>query len=571
MAKLLVIDDNNDNLATAQALLTSLIPGCSVSTASSGSEGIRRAGQESPDCILLDINMPGLDGYEACRRLKASAATGHIPIMLLTAVRTDSADRVKGLDSGADAFLSKPIDGPELVAQVKVLLRIKQAEDALRSERFLLSHAIRQTSETVIIMNAEGAVEYVNPAVEKLTGYGPDEAIGKNPFGSDRGIYDPSHYREIWDSINAGRECTYRMQHRKKDGDTVELETTFSPVRDDAGAIVNFVSIGRDVTHEAMLEKELRQAQKMEAIGTLAGGIAHDFNNILAAAMGYTEMAIDKAADTTRAAGYMRHVLQAVRRARDLVFQILSFSRQTEQKIRPVKVGPIIKETVKFLRASLPSTIEISEHIQTGEDIVLADPTQIHQVLMNLCTNAKHAMQERGGVLEVRLDAVTLDADGTAVRPGLGPGRYLQLIVSDTGCGMEASVQERIFEPFYTTKAQGEGTGLGLSVVHGIVASFGASIRVDSTPGKGTEFQVYLPLHEVEAEEEESEPGPVPGGSERVLLVDDEEVIVDMVRGMLERLGYSVTSTTSSPDALERFSEAPDSFDLVLSDQTMPG
>jgi len=338
-----------------------------------------------------------------------------------------------------------------------------------------------------------------------------------------------------------------------------------------AGEILGVIEDFKDITEFRRLEKQLAQAQKMEAIGTLAGGIAHDFNNILGAIMGYTELASHELAEAHPTQVKLAQVLKACERAKNLVQQILSFSRQTEQERRPVQLGPIIHEALELLRASLPTTIEIRENVESGPDLILADPTQIHQVLMNLCANAAHAMREGGGRLEVSLKKVELDDQSTPEYLDLGPGTYSRLTVSDTGHGMDRQTMERIFEPFFTTKPPGEGTGMGLSVIHGIVKSHGGTITASSQPGQGATFKVYLPLMDDENEEQPLvHVPPIPTGSERVLLVDDEESLVELGRQMLERLGYQVTGCASSSEALELFQAKPEEFDVVITDQAMP-
>ncbi len=318
------------------------------------------------------------------------------------------------------------------------------------------------------------------------------------------------------------------------------------------------------------LQAQLRQTQKMEAIGTLAGGIAHDFNNVLAAIMGYTELTLGDLPAQSEAHGNLEQVLKAAQRAKDLVSQILSFSRRTEQEKKPVEIGLIIKEVLKLLRASLPAFIEIQTSLKAEKDKVLANPVQIHQLIMNLCTNAAQAMPD-GGLLLVEMSAVDMSRPEAAQYDGLQPGRHLRLKVSDTGEGMVPEVMERIFEPFFTTKPQGEGTGMGLSVVHGLVKNHGGAISVYSEPGQGSSFNILLPTIEVEGDGEALQPGaPLPGGQERVLLIDDEPALADIGRHALERLGYRVQALTSGQEALELFAQNPHDFDLVITDYTMP-
>ena len=328
------------------------------------------------------------------------------------------------------------------------------------------------------------------------------------------------------------------------------------------------------ISERKRLEAQLRQAQKMEAIGTLAGGIAHDFNNILTAILGYTELAQDDIGKDSHAWSYLHEVRKAGLRAKTLVQQILTFSRRTEQPRMLVQLPVLIKEALALLRASLPSTIEIRQAIPQDVCPVLADPTQLHQVLLNLCANAAHAMRETGGRLEVRLEAVAVDEQVTAQPPELQPGPYVCITVTDTGHGMPPEVIDRIFEPFFTTKGPGEGTGMGLALVHGIITNHGGTVRVASGVGQGTTFTVYLPCSADLGQDQIAQVGSlltdVPTGAERVLLVDDEVVLVHLGEAILRRLGYEVVACSSSTEALEVFRAAPQRFDLVVTDQTMP-
>lgn len=321
----------------------------------------------------------------------------------------------------------------------------------------------------------------------------------------------------------------------------------------------------------AKYERQLQQVLKIQAIGTLAGGIAHDFNNILFPIVGYTELTLDEVPEDSVAHNNLEEILKAANRAKELVKQILTFSRQSGQERKPVHVQQVIKEALKLLRASIPASIEIVHDIDENCAPVMGDTTQIHQVIMNLCTNAYQAMQDKGGKLEVILKEIYVGYDQTTQKIGMQPGNHVQLLVKDEGCGMDASVLERIFEPYYTTKEQGKGTGLGLSVIHGIIKNHRGDITATSSPGKGTLFTVYLPV--IEEGDVQTEIEPLNGaekGNERILLVDDEEQIVSMERKMLENLGYKVTARTDSIEALKEFSKKPQDFDLVITDMTMP-
>jgi len=318
-------------------------------------------------------------------------------------------------------------------------------------------------------------------------------------------------------------------------------------------------------------EKVLRQAQKMEAIGTLAGGIAHDFNNILTPIIGYTEMAMMTAPPGDPIQTSLDEVLKASHRAKDLVKQILTFSRQTEHEVKPIRLIPLVKEVIQLLRGAILPTIELHTHVQTERDIIKADPTQMHQVIMNLCTNATHAMKEKGGILEIGIRQVVVDSHTHGQLARLRYGAYVEITVRDSGHGMDRSVLDRIFEPFFTTKRSGEGTGMGLAVVHGIIASLHGAITVESEVGKGTTFHVVLPLMEQAADLGDAKAVSIPRGSERILYVDDESGIVNMVSQMLTSLGYKMETTTKPAEGITLFKEDPSRFDLIITDQIMPG
>ncbi|MCX5818791.1 MAG: PAS domain S-box protein [Deltaproteobacteria bacterium] len=455
---------------------------------------------------------------------------------------------------------------PAVIGTLLDITERKKAEEDLRR----LSIAIEQAAEDIIIVDPEGVIRYVNPAFEKITGYSRGEAIGQTPRILKSGVQGPAFYENLWNTIKGGNIWTGRITNKHKDGRLIQQDATISPLLNSAGELTGYVALKRDITESVRLEAQLRQAQKMEAIGTLAGGIAHDFNNILGAMLGYVELTKFKTTDV-KIYPYLEQLLKACDRARDLVKQILTFSRQREQEKKPVAVTPIVKEAMKLLRSSLPATVEIRQSFTNQHDIVFADPTQIHQVIMNLCTNAVHAMREReGGVLEVRLDQQEISADYPIYDPELKSGVYLQLTVSDTGEGIDPAIKDKIFDPFFTTKKPGEGTGLGLSIIYGIVRDHGGVIAVESKPGEGTTFTISLPLIDTVDQQEIQESTVIPRGSGSILWVDDEEPIASLGEEMLTALGYEVAVRFSSRDALEVFRAHPERFDLVITDMTMP-
>lgn len=362
------------------------------------------------------------------------------------------------------------------------------------------------------------------------------------------------------------------LLHRRVEG----LETTQATLAQQNASLHNRIQqlnadLERETTTRKLLEGKLQQAQKMEAIGILAGGIAHDFNNMLGVMIGYTELIASEWATPPPWQAYLQEILTAGKRAKALVQQILTFSRRNDQKRQPIYLYQLVNETLKLLRASLPSTITFETHISRHSGAILADPTQMHQVLMNLCTNAEHAMRPAGGTLEVALEAMDVDDRLAAQHASLKPGPHVRLTVRDTGHGMTPDVCARIFDPFFTTKKEGDGTGMGLAVVHGIVTSHGGAITVASAPGQGSLFTVYLPQL-VEMPVRDTLPREtLPYGQGMILFVDDEAALAQVAETILTRLGYTVTTCTNSQEALATFQASPDQFDLVITDQTMPG
>jgi PAS domain S-box-containing protein len=437
-------------------------------------------------------------------------------------------------------------------------------------ERAGLATAIEHAADAIILTDKHGKIEYVNPAVEKATGFGREELVGHNFAVLRSDQHDEAFYKTMWARISSGEVWSGHIVNRIRDGSLCEFETKISPIKDTFGKVIRYVSVNRDVTQEIKLEKQVRQAQKMEAIGTLAGGIAHDFNNILAAILGYTELTRSTMSQGTPEYRNLEQVIKASSRARDLVQQILIFSRKGTEELKPVRVSVIVKEALQLLRATLPTTIEIRQSLSSSsESRILADPTQIHQVLMNLGTNAAHAMREKGGILEVSLSDVHPEPDALS-HPELKPGPYILLTVSDTGHGMDRSVMDRIFDPFFTTKISGEGTGMGLSVVHGIVKRHNGALNVSSQVDKGTVFHLFFPRIEDMKKDTPERLPVVSKGRGRVLFVDDEQTLVELVQQILEYLGYEVIARTNAMEALELFRSQPDRFDLVITDYTMP-
>ena len=480
-ANIMIVEDDG---IVAEDLKTSLNKmGFGVSAVvSMGEEAQKKAGEDKPDLVLMDIQLAGdIDGIEAAGRIRDRF---NIPVVYLTAYGdTEILERAKNTEPSG--YLLKPYEINELNNTIEIALHKQKSEEVLQKANIQL-----------------------------------EQRVGKYTAELDK----------------ANEQVKQEIQARKQ------------------------------------MEKTLQQAQKMEALGTLAGGIAHDFNNILGAIIGHAEIMemfeIPKDSDMHDS---LQQVLNAGYRAKDLVQQILTFSRQTEQEKRPLRIVPIVKEAIRLLRATLPATIEIRQHIDGTEHTIFADPTQMHQILMNLCTNAGHAMRKTGGLLEVSLTEVDINTGENGMLRGLQPGSYVRLDIRDTGHGMTPDVMNRIFDPYFTTKEKGEGTGLGLSVVLGIVKSHGGSITVESRLGEGCTFHVYLPTIEGEPAQKEMEPfEPLLSGKGCILYVDDEKSLLDFGKEILGHLGYEVVVSTSGVEALEIFCVRPDRFDLVLTDMTMP-
>ncbi len=441
---------------------------------------------------------------------------------------------------------------------------------AAEAERLRLAAAVEQAWEGMAIMDADGRIRYANSAFEETSGASRNEIVGQRYYGllsGDDESRKPAE--EAKKAVEAGKTWSAHLT-RKGTEQLRELDIRISPIRDGSGNVINYLVVERDVTREVRLQQHLRQAQKLEALGTLAGGIAHDFNNILNPIFINTELVLLDAALDEESRRELELALRAAERGRDLVRQIITFSRQKEKERKPSRIGPVVKETMKFLRSTIPAPVEIREHIEPETGFILADPSQVHQIVMNLCNNSAYAMRERGGVLDVALAEVEVDVDMALRHPDIKPGPFLRLTITDTGTGMTPEVIERAFDPFFTTKKPGEGSGMGLAVVHGIVRDYEGAVTVYSEVGKGTTFNVFFPRVPAKDVETKETVEILPEGRERILLVDDEEAQVQSMRNMLKRLGHRVISKTDPEEALKAFRKDPDQFDLVITDQTMP-
>jgi len=487
--KILIVDDRPENLFSLKQVLQDLGPAVEVISAEDGNQALIATLNHDFALALLDVQMPGMDGYELAEMMRAEERTSTLPIIFLSAVYSSDYHIFKGYDSGAVDFIVKPLSPPILLNKVGVFLQLAKQQQLLEEANANLTQMNTRLEEQVV---------------------------------------------------------------RR----TADLKTTVDQLKN-------------EISRRKAAEKTIFRAQRMEAIGTLAGGIAHDFNNILASVIGFTELAIDEAEKGSQLEEYLEDVYTGGKRARDLVKQILAFSREREDILHPIQMSIPVKETLKLLKSSLPATIEIRQNIESGS-LIMGDPTQVHQIIMNLCTNASYAMKKGGGILGLSLKDVVVDSEQQRTALGLEDGTYIALSVSDTGTGIAPEIIESIFDPYFSTKQLGDGTGLGLAQVHSIVKSYGGAIKVESAAGKGTTFIVYLPVDSDSEEQFEELTNDIPSGSERILLVDDEAPVLSTTKKNLESLGYSLTALTSSDEALAIFRDQPHIFDLVISDITMP-
>jgi len=560
----LIVDDETELCDKLKNILEAQWDNYRIFTAYSGAEALTVLEKEDIDVLVSDIRMPGMNGIELMK--KTNELQRDIRTLVLTG-HGDFDNAVDALRLGADNYIKKPVSAEFLHFAIMNSYEKKELNRKLRESEAQFRSIFEQNSAVMLLISPEtGSIVNANTASSSFYGYTVPEMTSMKI--TDINMLPQEQVRKEMQSARLGEKKAFVFPHRLKNGEvrTVEVHSTTLNIK---GETLLF-SIIHDIEEQEKLRVRLRQAQRMEAIGTLAGGIAHDFNNILYPIIGYSEMTLDDLPQGSTARSNLEQVLKASFRAKELVRQIITFTRQGDSERAAVSLQHIIRESLQFLRATLPSTVEVSQYIDNTCRQVLADAGQIHQVMMNLCINAYHAMGEKGGTLEVRLKETAFLPQDSLSYPDMKPGAYLKLSISDTGHGMDSKVMERIFDPYFTTKEIGKGTGLGLSVVHGIVRSHKGHIEVYSEPGKGSAFHIYLPMIEDKARDKRIIDQPVPGGKERILLVDDEIQIVEMMSYVLGHLGYTVSARTSSLEALEIFRSSPQSFDLVITDMTMP-
>ena len=604
----LIIDDDPRNLAIMTEFLQEF--NFTILAAEDGESGVKRAAYAEPDLILLDIMMPGIDGYETCRRLKAQEKTREIPIICMTAL-ADTAHKLRGFSAGCVDYITKPFQREEVLARVSVHLRLsritrelnaakeslevrvaertaklvqvnrelqkevaerKQTEEALRASERTFHAIFDQAFELMGLMTPSGILLESNRASLEFCGREESELVDKLFWESSWWSYDAGLKSQLQEAIvkaAAGNFVRFEVTHRGDDGSLHYFDFSIKPVRDEEGKVVLLIPEGRDITERRKLGEQLRQSQKMEAIGTLSGGIAHDFNNILTAIIGFGSIIDMQLEQENPLKQYVAEILSASDRAVNLTKSLLSFSRKEVIEPGPKHLNDIVKKIDSFLLRIIGEDIAYQTILDPQDLVINADSGQIEQVVMNLVANARDAMSSGGNLLikTRRLD-VNHDLPGFL----LEPGSYAVLSVSDTGMGIEESAKQRIFEPFFTTKDLGQGTGLGLSIVYGIIQQHDARIDVQSEPGKGTTFEIYFKLIGPGIQQQGKAIAPLPPsrGTETILVAEDDNDVRNFISHTLRTFGYTVVEARDGEDAIRKFAEHKEAIQLLILDVVMP-
>jgi PAS domain S-box-containing protein len=580
MGKILVVDDEESIRITLSAFL--IKDKHDVQMAEDADKAIELFGKTDFDVVVSDIILPRMTGVDLLKAIRKISP--YVQVVMMTG-RPTVETASESLRAGAFDYLFKPIRKESILKTVRNALKVKLLEEQNLKHQEELEHLVEERTRSLresekryrqlvhhspdgIAIQREDEVIFANHSMKKILERISDNLLEKTILYKTASELPQDISSDSENEIDKKKNIIrFEETFPGRDYDPTHLDIVTLPMTLEGKPAIQVIA--RDVTKQKFLERSLRQSQKMEAIGTLAGGIAHDFNNILFSIIGYSELSLDELEEDSPVRNNLQEILDASKRATDLVRQILTFSRQTEHELIPIQIDLIVKEIITLLRASLPTTIEIRKNIKT-DAMALSDPTQVHQILMNLCVNASHAMREKGGVLAIDLESVEIDTDLSGKYPDLKAGPYINLSVCDTGHGISPEMLNRIFDPFFTTKTREHGTGLGLSVIHGIVRNFGGAIYAFSELGKGSIFKVFIPAIERRMNPEQRTKTPIPKGTEHILFIDDEPMLAKMGKQLLESLGYQVKMITKSSDALKLFRKKPDRFDLVITDMTMP-
>lgn len=594
--KILAIDDHADNLIVLRAVLHERLPEAELVCADSGYTGLAKAVEHQPDVVLLDIVMPGMDGYSVCRQLKANPRTQDIPILFLTALRTDRESRVKALECGAEGFLCKPFDEVELTAQIRAMAKIraasqmraqekdrlaalvvertmaleqelaerKRAEEKVRAQAELLEMA----QDAISVRDMQGRATYWNRSCERVTGWSANEALGRHVPELLR--LDPAFFRQAHKTLLADGHWNGEYNLVNKAGQTVPVMSRWTLVRDEQANPVSVLVISTDVTEQKRLEAQFLRSQRLEGIGALASGIAHDLNNILAPIL-MTASLLRETVREPDTLAMLDTVEHSAKRGADIIKQLLTFARGKPGSSVPLPMRHLLQDMAKLVRETFPR--DISAVVDTPKDLwtIMGDATQIHQSLMNLCVNARDAMPD-GGTLTLAARNTVFEHQPAAEFPEAKSGPYVRVSISDTGTGITPENFDHIFDPFFTTKDIGKGTGLGLATVLGIVKGHKGFIRVESVAGEGTTFALYFPASpqaQTTSNQHLAPQAPM-GHGEVILVVDDETSVRTSVKRNLESKGYQILTAGNGSEGLEVFSKHSSEIQAVLTDMMMP-
>ncbi|MBW4569858.1 MAG: response regulator [Tolypothrix carrinoi HA7290-LM1] len=567
---ILIVDDTPTNLEIlfdflADARFTVLV-------AEDGESAIARAEYAPPDLILLDILMPGMDGFETCRRLKDNELTKDIPVIFMTAL-SETVDKVKGLNLGAVDYITKPLQHEEVLARIELHLRLRNLTKTLQEQNLQIREQaalLDITTDAILVRDFDNQICFWNKGAEHLYGWKAIEAIGKNANQLLYPLEAQSQLQNLQESLPIGGSWQGELHQVTKEGKEIIVASRWTLMRDHNDQPKSILTVNTDITEKKQLEAQFLRAQRLESIGTLAGGIAHDLNNILTPILAVAQLLPLKLSHIDEQSQQMFKIIEInAKRGAALVKQVLQFAQGVEDKRTIVQVKDLFSEIKQIVQQTFPKSIEFSTNIKSDLWAVVADATHLHQVLMNLVVNARDAMPD-GGNLSISAENVFIDQQYVRMNLEASVGPYIAIAVADTGIGMSLEIVDRIFEPFFTTKEFGKGTGLGLSTVRGIITSHGGFVNVSSNVGRGTEFKVFLPAVQATATSLAENLELPKGNGELILVVDDEAPILETTKISLETYNYRVLTASDGIEAIAQYAQHKDKISVVLVDMMMP-